>query len=68
MERPGRPTNRVDLDADQRKELVSISRKRKAPRELPKRAKIVLECAKGLPDRRVAGNLGVSAQDGRQMA
>ena len=62
MARPGRPSDKVALDDVQRKELERLSRRRKAPRHLALRAKIVLECAQGLSDRAVATKLGVSAQ------
>ena len=57
---PGRPTPRVVLDVDQREKLRRLSRARKKPRRLVQRAKIVLACADGETDTRVADRLGIS--------
>ena len=59
---PVRPTSRVVLDADQREQLRRLSRARKAPSRLVQRAKIVLACADGETDTRVADRLGISVQ------
>ena len=55
----GRPTSRVVLDNDQRRELQRLGRSRKNPDRLVQRARIVLACADGLPDRQVAARLGI---------
>ena len=57
---PGRPTPRVVLDVDQREKLRRLSRARKKPRRLVQRANIVLACADGETDTRVADRLGIS--------
>ena len=62
MARPRRPAPHVILDDDQRQSLERLSRARKLPRRLVQRAKILLECAAGLPDSQVAVRLGISAQ------
>ena len=62
MARPRRPAPHVVLDDDQRQRLERLSRARKLPRRLVQRAKILLECAAGLPDSQVAVRLGISAQ------
>ena len=61
MARPRRPAPHVVLDDDQRQSLERLSRARKLPRRLVQRAKILLECAAGLPDSQVAVRLGTGS-------
>ena len=56
----GRPTTRVVLDDDHRRELRRIRRSKRSLGQLAQRARIVLACAEGLPDRQVAARLGVN--------
>jgi transposase len=59
MPRTGRPKAELQLTADERKTLVSWSRRAKSSQALALRCKIVLACADGRPNKQVAADLGV---------
>ena len=56
----GRPRIEVSLNEENQKELESMLRKRSLDQSIALRAKIVLLCAQGLPDSRVAKEVGVT--------
>jgi transposase len=56
----GRPKVAVILDAKEQVELESMVRKRSLDQSRARRVKIVLLCAQGLPDLRVAEQVGVT--------
>jgi transposase len=61
--RRGRPVGEVALSAEERAELVRLTRRRTTAQALALRARIILECAKkGRLHRDVARDLGVSMQ------
>lgn len=55
----GRVADSVVLSEDERRFLVGQVRRQKAPRSLSDRCRMVLLCAKGLPSKEVARQLGV---------
>jgi len=55
----GRPAPVVALDAEERETLLGWTRRRKTAQSLALRARIVLACAVGIPDRRIAEDIGV---------
>src|SRR2546428_171219 len=58
----GRPLAPLDLNQDQREALERWARRPKTSQALALRSRIVLRSAAGLPNRRVAWELGVTAQ------
>ncbi len=58
----GRPTKPLDLSDTTREELQSLNRSRSLPSGLVRRARIVLLCAEGSSNARVAEEVGVSRQ------
>ena len=58
-DRPGRPVAAVVLDGAEHAELVRWARRAKSAQALALRAKIVLACAEGLPNKQVARDLRV---------
>jgi transposase len=60
MPRTGRPKAELILSDDERGELERVARRAKSAQALALRAKIVLACADGLPNKDVAARLGVS--------
>lgn len=58
--RTGRPKKALELTADEREKLVLLSRRPKSSQALAMRARIVLHCAEGLANDKVAQKLGVT--------
>jgi transposase len=58
--RTGRPKKALELTADEREKLVLLSRRPKSSQALAMRARIVLQCAEGLANDKVAQKLGVT--------
>src|SRR5262247_1326296 len=59
MARTGRPKAELTLTTDERETLVRWARRAKSSQALAQRCKIVLACADGLPNTKVAAELGV---------
>ncbi len=57
-----RPADRSFLDDATREQLERLSRRRKGPRRVAQRARIILACDGGVADRQAAASLRVSAQ------
>jgi hypothetical protein len=66
--RTGRPIAPLSLTVEERQTLERWARRPKSAQALAKRSRMVLECAAGNPNTTVARKLGVTHQDGRQMA
>ncbi len=62
MARRGRPKSPLTLSEEEREVLVRYVRRGKTAQRLVMRARVVLECAKGLDSTVVAARLGVSNQ------
>ena len=60
--RMGRPIAELALTADEKVELQRLARRRTVGAALAARARIVLECGKGLENIQVAENLGITGQ------
>src|SRR5512144_3281746 len=60
MARTGRPKAVLELSAQEREQLVRWSRRPSSAMSLALRSRIVLECAEGLDNRRVAAKLRVT--------
>ena len=58
----GRPTAELSLTDDERETLERWSRRRKTAQALALRARIVMQCAAGHTNRRVAAYQGVTVQ------
>ncbi len=58
----GRPKARLEVDERQRKQLMAIVRRTSSSQAHVMRARIVLECAKGLDNQDVAEELGTTGQ------
>src|SRR2546423_5418763 len=58
MARTGRPKAELRLTTEERETLVRWSRRAKSSQALAQRCKIVLACADGAPNARVAADLG----------
>jgi len=58
----GRPKARLEVDEQQRKQLMAIMRRTSSSQSHVMRARIVLECAKGLDNQDVAEALGTTGQ------
>jgi len=58
----GRPKARLEVDEHQRKQLMAIIRRTSSSQSHVMRARIVLECAKGLDNQDVAEDLGTTGQ------
>jgi len=58
--RTGRPKKALELTADEREKLVLLSRRPTSSQALAMRARIVLHCAEGLANDKVAQKLGVT--------
>jgi transposase len=58
-DRPGRPVAELVLTGAEREQLVRWARRAKSAQALALRAKIVLACAEGLPNKQVAEDLRV---------
>lgn len=58
--RTGRPKKALELTADEREKLVLLWRRPKSSQALAMRARIVLHCAEGLANDKVAHKLGVT--------
>lgn len=56
----GRPTKRVSIEAEQKKELEVLARQKRRTRSVAFRAQIILKCAEGRSDSEVAGLLRTS--------
>lgn len=57
---PGRPAPRISLSDDERAQLRRVAARATGEQRAVLRARVVLACAEGLPDTRVAERLGVS--------
>ena len=55
----GRPTAPLLLTADERAYLDRQVRRRRVPRSMSERCRIILRCADGIPSKVVAAELGV---------
>lgn len=62
MKQMGRPKTELVLDEYEREELRRITRRRNVGKSTAQRARIVLECAKGIDNIDVAERVGVSQQ------
>lgn len=58
----GRPKAKLEVDEQQRKQLMAIVRRTSSSQSHVMRARIVLECAKGLDNEDVAEDLGTTGQ------
>jgi transposase len=58
----GRPKARLEIDEQQRKQLMAIVRRTSSSQSHVLRARIVLECAEGLDNQDVAEDLGTTGQ------
>ena len=64
----GRPKAKLEVSEQQRKQLEAIVRRTSSTQSHVMRARIVLQCAKGLDNEDVAEQLGTTVLNGRQMA
>ncbi len=63
-----RPTVAVELADEERETLVRSSRRRSSSQALALRSRIVLACADGGPNTKIADDLGCDRGHGRQVA